>query len=756
LDFDSIPLESCLGVSMHKSLSHPPRRGGLRLALATALIATGLAITTGPVAAVADVCGITPDTSYEGAGISGNPYKIGNAAELAGMASLTSTSAAPGLGDHYQLIAEIDLADCANWPGIGSSDSPFSGVFNGDGDDFSISNLTMSVPVGGRGLFNEVNGAEIRNLRLSGVQITTDSDEYDMGALAGVAISSTISAVSVTGLLAVPLGGFPANGGWNVGGLIGIAVGTLIEDSHAEGQISGKNSLGGLVGKLVVDEDELAPARVTGSSADVTISAISEGYQSNAGGLVGVMSEGAEIADSHATGAVSGDDTSVGGLIGDARGVIERSFATGTVSGVNSVGGLVGRQAAGRVSESFFLGRVVGINNVGGLVGEFASRRVSTIEDSYSLGDVFTTDPENSGRDVGGLVGFVDEEGGTIAQSFSAGNVTTSGSSFDSFGGLIGTIDRDAVVTVTASFWDTETSGWATSAGGVGKTTAALTDIATFSEWSISDELSTTTVWNICPASGYPFLSWQAALPEGHPGVSACRFGAGPDTDSEETNPVGQDPTPTPVTPTPDAPAPSRPAPLPAPVPAPGGALPALTPGESQVLLDGVPVSVEVFVDNQSNIVMRGEGFDLRLAAQCTSECQIRTDASGRQVLTLEAASRAKVDGEGFAVGSTVYVWLFSTPVLLGELTVDAAGNFSGTVPLGDVAVGSHTLQINGVSADGAPRTANLGVEVIAQEAVLPATGAESTLMISWVILLASFGGLLMLLGRRPAVFSVR
>jgi hypothetical protein len=68
----------------------------------------------------------------------------------------------------------------------------------------------------------------------------------------------------------------------------------------------------------------------------------------------------------------------------------------------------------------------------------------------------------------------------------------------------------------TNSFWDTETSGQSTSAGGTGKTTAEMQDIDTFSgaTWNIiavanSDTRNTSYIWNIVNEVTYPFLSWQ-------------------------------------------------------------------------------------------------------------------------------------------------------------------------------------------------------------------------------------------------------
>jgi len=81
-------------------------------------------------------------------------------------------------------------------------------------------------------------------------------------------------------------------------------------------------------------------------------------------------------------------------------------------------------------------------------------------------------------------------------------------------GGLVG-LNEDS--TVSDSFWDTETSGQATSAGGTGKNTTKMKDIATFSGagWNITAVANPGTrnlsyIWNIVNGLTYPFLSWQS------------------------------------------------------------------------------------------------------------------------------------------------------------------------------------------------------------------------------------------------------
>jgi hypothetical protein len=68
---------------------------------------------------------------------------------------------------------------------------------------------------------------------------------------------------------------------------------------------------------------------------------------------------------------------------------------------------------------------------------------------------------------------------------------------------------------VSNAFWDTQTSGQATSDGGTGKTTEEMMDIVTFTgvSWNITaadpGETNPTYTWNIVDTVSYPFLSWQ-------------------------------------------------------------------------------------------------------------------------------------------------------------------------------------------------------------------------------------------------------
>jgi hypothetical protein len=187
------------------------------------------------------------------------------------------------------------------------------------------------------------------------------------------------------------------------------------------------------------------------------------------------------------------------GYLGSGGKVSEMGVENVNVTGAQEVGGLAGG-SSGTVSNSYSTGSVrsvTGTNNVGGLVGW----NEGTVSNSYSSCSVTGT------NFFGGLVGW--NYGGTVSNSYSTGVVTSEGW----VGGLVGQNGR----TVSHSFWDTQTSGQTTSAGGTGKTTAEMKSIATFSGagWNIVAVANPGTrnpayIWNIVDAQTYPFLSWQS------------------------------------------------------------------------------------------------------------------------------------------------------------------------------------------------------------------------------------------------------
>ena len=219
-------------------------------------------------------------------------------------------------------------------------------------------------------------------------------------------------------------------------------------------------------------------------------------------GLFGVVYQDGVLKNIGVVNVTVSGNHSVGGLLGSNAATVSNCYSSGEVSGDEYIGGLAGLIIVnGAVSYSYSTSNVTGKLQVGGLAG----RDTGVVSNSYSTGSV------TGMGDVGGLVGYA-YGNPAVSDSYSIGNV----SGYEHTGGLVGWNEGDTTV-VSDSFWDTETSGQATSAGGTGKNTTEMQDIATFSgaTWNITAVANSSTrdpayIWNIVNNVTYPFLSWQA------------------------------------------------------------------------------------------------------------------------------------------------------------------------------------------------------------------------------------------------------
>ena len=195
-----------------------------------------------------------------------------------------------------------------------------------------------------------------------------------------------------------------------------------------------------------------------------------------------------------------------GGLVGQGIGTITNNYATGDVTGNNNIGGLAGFNIGGNMTNNYATASVKGSLQVGGLAGY---RQMSTITNSYASGDVA------GGSRIGGLVGG-DHKSTVIAitNSYATGSVTGD----EDIGGLVGSnVGSDDTSKITNSYWDTDTSGRTTSAGGTSKTTVELqmetTATGIYSSWGTAN-------WDFGTGSQYPALKYARGDDTNNP---ACR-----------------------------------------------------------------------------------------------------------------------------------------------------------------------------------------------------------------------------------------
>ena len=418
-----------------------------------------------------------------GTGEPNDPYLIGTAEHF------KSIGADPNDWDkHFKLTADIDLTayqDNSVRP-IGARWGPFaplpySGVFDGDGH--SISDFTYSTEeTYPAGLFGYVAGldAGVRDLRL--IRATIEAPEAGrVGALVACLASASVINCSATDVIVTgdfAVGGLvgecagnvshcsctgKVQGDYQVGGLAGYAERMWLEvwDGWTrrvevgaitgccfEGTVTGRNSIGGLIGN---NKAAIASCDTAGSVAG----------EHSAGGLVGYNYKSGEITACWSTTDVKGAGKSVdqfagaclGGFAGSNLGVIKSCWASGNVEADSHAGGFVGT-TSGTIRHCYATGSAVGRSSVGGFCGS-ASPSISF---SYS-----TT---------------------RVAGDESVAGFAPGGSPY-------------------LCYWDKQTSGIEQGGAGMGKTTAQMMSAATFGGWGYESQ------WVMAEGQDYPRLVWE-------------------------------------------------------------------------------------------------------------------------------------------------------------------------------------------------------------------------------------------------------
>ena len=243
-----------------------------------------------------------------------------------------------------------------------------------------------------------------------------------------------------------------------------------------------------------------------------------------------------------------------GALAGQNFGTITASSAAGSVSATDTsatssyAGGLVGQNGNGGVIAASYADVAVAVNSLGvragGLVGDNTGGAITA---SHAMGAVTATD--SGGNSVlGGLVGLHTPIGSgmgavpaTITASYATGAVSGAGTVIGArlLGGLIG---GGTGGTVTASYWDTTTTGiTGLGGGGTGYATAALqtpteygsattTPPSIYANWNVDVDGVTGNddPWHFGTASQYPTLKYGGFSPAAQ-GSSGTDY----DTDSD-------------------------------------------------------------------------------------------------------------------------------------------------------------------------------------------------------------------------------
>ncbi|MGE4485300.1 MAG: S-layer homology domain-containing protein [Oscillospiraceae bacterium] len=428
------------------------------------------------------------DGTTDNAGTESNPYAISSAQDLVNFSYLVNHGSNYS-GKYLALTADIvfidDVLAADGSLNIGKSyrscgtigeDYSFKGNFDGQGH--TISGIYININAYDyRGLFGQVENATIKNLGVIDSYII--GRDY-VGGIVGYAYNSTIENCYNSGSI---------SGTNSVGGIVGYARNSTAKNCYNSGRISGNNYVGGIVGRII-------NVKVNNCHNDGSISA-----DSTVGGIVGqdfaVTGSDSLISNCYNTGTVNAVSYP-GGIVGDLYVKVSNCYNTRTITASSySAGGISGMCASNStITACYNIGSVIASSyRVGGIAG-FSS---GVIELSHNCGKI-----SSNGSEVGGITG--DQSGsGTVQYCYNTGSVTGS----YSVGGIVG--DAGSSITVTSCYYDNQmcTSAYgigstSSSAGAEGKSTSAM--VGANLEDSTAETSWVSTYWAFSEDDLYPRL----------------------------------------------------------------------------------------------------------------------------------------------------------------------------------------------------------------------------------------------------------
>lgn len=268
------------------------------------------------------------------------------------------------------LTADIALDKSKTWTPIGTSDTMYAGIFDGNGHTISGLNVTGA----NNGLFKMTGTATIQNLTISDSTIGDSSNSSLLGAFVGRIKDST----------------------------------TLINCHTTDTVTVSGGAVGGLVGGTDTANVAFTLTMERCSNAAV-VSGSASSAQMGVGGLVGVLRNGATIKDCFNTGTVTNkstyDSAAVGGLVGSVyngnklktpltlRDVYNSGSITAANSGTKYAGGLVGNAAWGFEMTNAYGTMTVKVgDSYGGII-------VGTVQNTVNVSNIYSELIRGKNRD---------------------------------------------------------------------------------------------------------------------------------------------------------------------------------------------------------------------------------------------------------------------------------------------------------------------------------------------------------------------
>ncbi|MFM8625886.1 MAG: choice-of-anchor Q domain-containing protein [Actinomycetota bacterium] len=141
---------------------------------------------------------------------------------------------------------------------------------------------------------------------------------------------------------------------------------------------------------------------------------------------------------------------------------------------------------------------------------------------------------------------------------------------------------------------------------------------------------------------------------------------------------------------------------------------PGAEPGSASASVDGE--SIDATLERLDNsYVVSGAGVNVTVSGLGADGSRIPLDPDG--TLRLESGDSVVVDAAGYAAGSDIEAWMFSTPVKLGALKTDESGGASMVFPVPlSLESGNHRLVLRGPNSNGSDVVLSMGLALGAYE----------------------------------------
>lgn len=250
-------------------------------------------------------------------------------------AGLAGYAKGVGLNIENCSISSSTISDTGHDYGVGGL---VGGIYGGKVTGCSGTDLTISTSTSGKryfgGLISYINGSvEVSNCTLN--SRTTITNAFQSGGIVGQINNAEALITDCHNHSEIT-----ATGCNYIGGILGYATVGTVSDCSNDGDISGANSIAGIIGYFNGKDANVTDCVNTG---DITATS------NFAGGVVAYI-KGGNVSNSRSDATIVAGVNGAGGLIGGIEGslgiTIQSCFAKGNVKGTNQVGGFVGNMQA--------------------------------------------------------------------------------------------------------------------------------------------------------------------------------------------------------------------------------------------------------------------------------------------------------------------------------------------------------------------------------------------------------------------------